>query len=69
MTVKLTPNPSFSLMIRVSLPNQPGMLASVTSAIASVGGNFDQIELIEQNRATTIRDITVDASSIEHSEE
>jgi malate dehydrogenase (oxaloacetate-decarboxylating) len=69
MTVKLTPNPSFSLMIRVSLPNQPGMLASVTSAIASVGGNFDQIELIEQNRATTIRDITVDAFSIEHSEE
>lgn len=69
MTVKLTPNPSFSLMIRVSLPNQPGMLASVTSAIASVGGNFDQIELIEQNRATTIRDITVDAFSTEHSEE
>ena len=67
--VKLTPNPSFSLTIRVALPNQPGMLARVTSAIASVGGNFGQIDLIEQTRATTVRDITVDASSTEHSEE
>lgn len=67
--VKLTPNPSFSLTIRVALPNQPGMLARVTSAIGSVGGNFGQIDLIEQTRATTIRDITVDASSTEHSEE
>ncbi len=67
--VKLTPNPSFSLTIRVALPNQPGMLASVTSAIASVGGNFGQIDLIEQTRATTVRDITVDAYSIEHNEE
>jgi malate dehydrogenase (oxaloacetate-decarboxylating) len=67
--VKLTPNPSFSLTIRVALPNQPGMLARVTSAIASVGGNFGQIDLIEQTRATTIRDITVDAYSTEHNEE
>ena len=69
MTVKLTPNPSFSLTIRVALPNQPGMLASVTSAIASVGGNFGQIDLIEQTRASTVRDITVDAYSTDHNEE
>ena len=67
--VKLTPNPSFSLTIRVALPNQPGMLARITSAIASVGGNFGQIDLIEQTRATTVRDITVDAYSTEHNEE
>lgn len=69
MTVKLTPNPSFSLTIRVALPNRTGMLASVTSAIASVGGTFGQIDMIEQSRATTIRDITVDAFSTEHNEQ
>lgn len=67
--VQLTPNPSFSLTIRILLPNRAGMLASVTQAIASVGGNLGQIDLIEQTRQTSIRDITVDASSLEHNEQ
>ncbi len=45
------------------------MLASVTSAISSVGGNFGQINMIEQTRAMTVRDITVDAFSTEHNEQ
>ncbi|MDF0556914.1 malic enzyme-like NAD(P)-binding protein [Kamptonema sp. UHCC 0994] len=67
--VVLTPNPSFSLTIRIELPNRAGMLAGVTQAIASVGGNLGQIDLIEQNRNTSIREINVDASSTEHNEE
>ena len=66
--VALTPNPSFSLTIRIELPNRAGMLAGVTQAIASVGGNLGQIDLIEQNRHNSIREITVDASSTEHNE-
>ena len=66
--VALTPNPSFSLTIRIELPNRAGMLASVTQAIASVGGNLGQIDLIEQSRNTSIREINVDASSTEHNE-
>jgi malate dehydrogenase (oxaloacetate-decarboxylating) len=44
------------------------MLASITQAIASSGGTFGQIDLIERNRQLTIRDITVDAASTEHAE-
>ncbi|MBE9177705.1 NAD-dependent malic enzyme [Oculatella sp. LEGE 06141] len=66
--VNLTPNPSFSLTIRFQLPHQAGMLAHVTQAIAAVGGNIGQIDLIEQNRKTLIRDVTVDAASTEHAE-
>lgn len=44
------------------------MLASVTSAIASAGGNLGQILLVEKTRAIALRDITVDASSTEHAE-
>jgi malate dehydrogenase (oxaloacetate-decarboxylating) len=66
--VNLTPNPSFSLTIRILIPNQAGMLAHVTQAIASAGGSIGQIDLIEQTRKALTRDITVDASSTEHAE-
>jgi malate dehydrogenase (oxaloacetate-decarboxylating) len=44
------------------------MLASVTQAISALGGNLGQIDLVEQTRQISIRDITVDASSTEHGE-
>ncbi|BAZ10401.1 malic enzyme, NAD-binding protein [Calothrix sp. NIES-4071] len=64
----LTPNSSFSLTIRLEIPNRVGMLATVTKAIATSGGNFGQIDLIQQTRSVTTRDITVDAASTEHAE-
>lgn len=64
----LTPNSSFSLTIRLQIPNRVGMLASVTQAIATSGGNFGQIDLIEQTRQVSTREITVDAASTEHAE-
>lgn len=64
----LTPNPSFSVTIRLELPNRAGMLAIVTQAIASVGGNLGHIDLIEHTRSATIREITVNAYSSEHAE-
>jgi malate dehydrogenase (oxaloacetate-decarboxylating) len=45
------------------------MLASVTSAIAEVGGNLGEIMLLEQTRRLSTRDITVDATSTEHAEQ
>lgn len=67
--VSLTPNPSFSLTVRLQLPNHAGQLAAVTQAIGSVGGNIGQIDLIEQTPKMLIRDISVDASSTEHAEQ
>ncbi len=65
----LTPNPSFSLTIRLEIPNRAGTLAKVTSAIASVGGSLGQISLIERNLKITVRELTVDAYSTEHAEQ
>ncbi len=67
--VELTPNSSFSLTIRLQLPNRAGMLATVTQAIASQGGSLGQIGLIERTRLVTLREITVDAASTEHAEQ
>jgi malate dehydrogenase (oxaloacetate-decarboxylating) len=66
--VQLTPNPSFSLTIRIQIPNQAGMLAHVTQAIALAGGSIGQIDLIEQTRKELVRDISIDAYSTEHAE-
>ena len=66
--VNLTPNPSYSLTIRFQLPHQSGMLASVTQAIASAGGNIGQIDLVERTRKILVRDITIDASSSDHAD-
>ncbi|MBE9201417.1 MULTISPECIES: malic enzyme-like NAD(P)-binding protein [unclassified Nodularia (in: cyanobacteria)] len=65
---KLTPNSSFSVTLRLQIPNRVGMLASITQAIATCGGNLGQIDLIEQTRHQSTRDITVDAASTEHAE-
>jgi malate dehydrogenase (oxaloacetate-decarboxylating) len=67
--VSLNPNPSYSLTLRLELINRAGSLASVTQAIASVGGNLSQITLIERTLKIARREITVDASSEEHAEQ
>ncbi len=64
----LTPNSSFSLSIRFEVPNRPGMLASVVQAISTLGGSIGQIDLVEQTRDVSLRNIVVDAASSDHAE-
>ena len=66
--VELTPNSSYSITIRFQGPNRAGMLASVTQAIAQAGGSLGQINLIEQTRKVSTREISVDAASSEHAD-
>jgi malate dehydrogenase (oxaloacetate-decarboxylating) len=63
---KLTPNPSYSVAIRFQIPNRPGMLTSVIQAVSDLGGNLGQINLIDQTRDLSLRDMNVDASSEDH---
>lgn len=64
----LTPNSSFSLTLQLKIPNQAGMLANITQAIAAAGGNLGDVGLISRNRKTVVRTVNVDASSEEHAE-
>lgn len=66
---KLTPSSSYSIALRIRLPNQPGALARVTQAIADVGGNLSQIDLIQQSPSETVREISVDAASSDHAQQ
>ena len=67
--VNLTPNSSYSLTLRIELPNQAGSLAAVTQAIAKVGGNLGQIFLLDRDLKISQRELTVDAASEEHAEQ
>jgi malate dehydrogenase (oxaloacetate-decarboxylating) len=62
----LTPNSSFSLSLRLKIPNRAGMLARVTQAIAEAGGNLGDFSLVSRSRNDLIRILHVDASSEAH---
>lgn len=63
---KLTPNSSYSLSLRLKIPNKAGMLARVTQAIAEAGGNLGDIFLISRSRYDMVRVLHVDAFSEDH---
>jgi malate dehydrogenase (oxaloacetate-decarboxylating) len=66
---QLTPSASYSIALRLRLPNRPGALARVTQAIAEVGGSLSRIDLIHQSAAETVREICVDAVSSDHAQQ
>ena len=63
--VSLTPNPSYSVTLRIKLPNQVSQLAAVLEAIARSGGNLGNIDVVEKSREHIIREVSVDAASTE----
>ena len=48
--VSLTPNPSYSVTLRIKLPNRVSRLAAVLEAIARAGGNLGNIDVVEKSR-------------------
>jgi malate dehydrogenase (oxaloacetate-decarboxylating) len=62
-----TPSAQFSLTLRVELPQKPGgVLGKVTAAITRAGGAIVAVDTIEAKGDTTLREITVECSSVEH---
>jgi malate dehydrogenase (oxaloacetate-decarboxylating) len=62
-----SPSAQFSLTLRVALPNKPGgVLGKVTSAITRAGGAIIAVDTVEARGERTLREITVECSSVEH---
>jgi malate dehydrogenase (oxaloacetate-decarboxylating) len=61
-----TLSPQYSVVLRVRIAHQPGMLGKVASAIGAAGGTIGSVDLISLDDAHTLRDITIDAASEEH---
>src|ERR1035437_699375 len=66
-----TPNSlsaSYSVTIRIRIAHEPGMLAKVTSAIGEAGGLIGAGDIVGADGSALIRDISVNAYSVEHGE-
>jgi malate dehydrogenase (oxaloacetate-decarboxylating) len=60
------PSASYSLTIRCEIPNRPGQLGLVTSAIGEVGGDIGPIGVVCSDRVTMVRDLVVNARDEGH---
>ena len=62
----MVPGGTYSVTIRAQYANEPGMLGRVASVIGQAGGNISSIDLVEADRTTMVRDITVAAEDSGH---
>jgi len=60
------PTDAYGLIMRVSIPNQPGMLAQVATAIGAEGGNIGAIDTPQISHDRVVRDITVAVENSRH---
>ena len=69
MTVSSSPhNPSNSVIVRLRLFNEVGVLNRVTQKISDLGGNIGAIDIVQPEPDALIRDITIFTHNPEHGE-
>ncbi|NOR20579.1 MAG: NAD-dependent malic enzyme [Xanthomonadales bacterium] len=54
-----------SIILRLRIENQPGLLARAVSTIAEAGGNIGAIDIVRYEKGFVIRDVTVDTTGSE----
>ena len=60
-------SPSYSFTLRIKADNSPGMIGVITSAIGEAGGDIGGIDIIRATTSSVIRDYTVNAANVVHS--
>lgn len=64
--VLIRPSASYSITIRVHIPDRPGMFGQLATAIGAVGGTLGAIDLVRVDRHTKVRDVTVSCTDDAH---
>ncbi len=57
---------SYSITMRLEVPNRPGMLGKIASAIGKAGGNIGAVDIAGFVKDRIVRDITVDTRDEAH---
>lgn len=61
-------SPAYSITIRLRYKDLPGGLGQITSAIGEAGGSIGAIDIVHSQDGSITRDITVQATDVEHGE-
>lgn len=61
-------SPAYSITIRLRYQDLPGGLGKITSAIGDAGGSIGAIDIVNSLDGSIVRDITVQATDVEHGE-
>ncbi|HIL17347.1 MAG TPA: ACT domain-containing protein [Deltaproteobacteria bacterium] len=60
---------SNSIIVRLKLSNEVGVLARITNTISEMGGNIGAIDLVRPEAGSLVRDISILTRNVEHGEE
>ncbi len=66
--VRLHPSASYSITMRVHLQQTPGSFARVAAAVGETGAILGAIDLVRVDGHEVVRDVTVAAADLEHSQ-
>ena len=66
--LELAPSASYSLTLRLRIPQRPGSFARVAAAIGAVGGLLGAIDLVRVEDGVSVRDVTVACRDAAHGE-
>ncbi len=58
-------NSSYSVVLRIEIPNRPGMLGKVASVIGRAGGNVGAVDIVGFNKGSIIRDIEASGADLD----
>jgi malate dehydrogenase (oxaloacetate-decarboxylating) len=58
-------NPSYSVVLRLEIPNRPGMLGKVMSVIGRAGGDVGAVDIVGFKEGCIIRDIEAGAADLD----
>jgi malate dehydrogenase (oxaloacetate-decarboxylating) len=58
-------SPSYSVVLRIEIPNRPGMLAKIMSVIGKAGGDVGAVDIVGFENGCIIRDIEAGAANLD----
>jgi malate dehydrogenase (oxaloacetate-decarboxylating) len=64
-----TPNPSYSVTVRIEILNRIGIFSKIATAIGEKGGDIGAVDTVRAGKGFTVRDFTVNARDENHEKE